>query len=754
MTNDAGPGTFVTGYAQPFCVAKGEPLAFMVHSEVDSSYRAKIVRLDRGPGGDGSPMVGLFDAEVEVGVQRTRPGSYVSVPDPTAVLNLSRSFTLHAFILPTKTAHGEQTVMGRWSDRPAGSVLLVDSGCLTLWIESRGKRHAVRLDSPLMQGNWYSVVARFDARSGTATLQHHPAISSTNSRFGPVAGVAGGATTTCKVPRGVRADVDVKIPFLITARWIGAEPMDPQIGAFFNGKIEEPLVFNRALGDDDIATLLGDGPEDRPGVVAQWDFALRTAAIGIAADRVEDLGPHALHGAVKNMPARAVAGHPWDGRETDFRVAPQQYAAIHFHDDDLEDALWEPTATWTVPSDVPSGLHALRLEGGGTTDSIPFVVRPSSEQPRSSVALLLPTATYLAYSNQVPVFEGEGFESGTHHVPIAAPLDLNLYAHPEFGFSAYDRHTDGSGIQYVSWRRPILNLRPGYLNDGAVWELPADLCLLDWLREMGVDYDVVTDDVLHHNGVAAIEPYRVVLTGTHPEYASEPMLDALESYVCSGGRLMYLGGNGFYWVVSFDSSKLHVMEVRKPSGSVPRITSPGEYRHSTTGEPGGLWKDRGCAPQKLVGVGFAAQGFDASGAYRAMPDSEINQMRWAFDGVRDRERIGNFGMVGNGAAGLELDRYDLALGSPPQAFVLASSYGHSDSYLHTADEVDVMGADLAGTYDPEVRADLVYFEMPGGGSVFSTGSIAWCSSLSHDGYDNDVSRITRNALDRFLATEW
>jgi N,N-dimethylformamidase len=64
-----------------------------------------------------------------------------------------------------------------------------------------------------------------------------------------------------------------------------------------------------------------------------------------------------------------------------------------------------------------------------------------------------------------------------------------------------------------------------------------------------------------------------------------------------------------------------------------------------------------------------------------------------------------------------------------------------------------MGTDLSGTYDPDVRADIVYFEVPGGGMVFSTGSIAWCSSLSHHGYANDVSRITRNVLERFLASE-
>jgi N,N-dimethylformamidase len=34
--------------------------------------------------------------------------------------------------------------------------------------------------------------------------------------------------------------------------------------------------------------------------------------------------------------------------------------------------------------------------------------------------------------------------------------------------------------------------------------------------------------------------------------------------------------------------------------------------------------------------------------------------------------------------------------------------------------------------------------------VFSTGSISWCGALSHNEYDNTVSRVTANVLTRFL----
>jgi N,N-dimethylformamidase len=63
------------------------------------------------------------------------------------------------------------------------------------------------------------------------------------------------------------------------------------------------------------------------------------------------------------------------------------------------------------------------------------------------------------------------------------------------------------------------------------------------------------------------------------------------------------------------------------------------------------------------------------------------------------------------------------------------------------------GFETSGTMHDWVRADMVYFEMPAGGAVFSTGSITWCGALPHNGYDNSVSRITDNVLRRFAAEE-
>ena len=49
-----------------------------------------------------------------------------------------------------------------------------------------------------------------------------------------------------------------------------------------------------------------------------------------------------------------------------------------------------------------------------------------------------------------------------------------------------------------------------------------------------------------------------------------------------------------------------------------------------------------------------------------------------------------------------------------------------------------------------IRSDMVFFETPEGGAVFSVGSITFCGSLPTNDFDNDVSRILENVVTRFL----
>ncbi|MEQ8732145.1 MAG: hypothetical protein RLO02_13970 [Roseitalea porphyridii] len=115
----------------------------------------------------------------------------------------------------------------------------------------------------------------------------------------------------------------------------------------------------------------------------------------------------------------------------------------------------------------------------------------------------------------------------------------------------------------------------------------------------------------------------------------------------------------------------------------------------------------------------------------------------------DRENGGRLLELMGGAAGYKIDRHDTASGSPDHALVLASSEGHSRLYdLMVGSVVDTLPTGDDDAPEP-LRADMVFFETEGGGAVFSVGSIAWSGSLSYNGYDNNVCRITTNVLRRF-----
>ena len=59
-------------------------------------------------------------------------------------------------------------------------------------------------------------------------------------------------------------------------------------------------------------------------------------------------------------------------------------------------------------------------------------------------------------------------------------------------------------------------------------------------------------------------------------------------------------------------------------------TEPGESYHAFTGEYGGLWRRLGRAPNTLVGVGFAAQGFKRAIGYKRSPESYTSRAAWIF----------------------------------------------------------------------------------------------------------------------------
>ena len=705
----------LTGYSDKWSVRPGDDIAFHVHC-VSRTFAAELVRLihgdenPQGPGRKQRRVPSAIDRVYPGGVRRIHKGSFATI-ELDGLLRGIDSYTISLSIWPTLPGPGDQGLLS-WLDGPAGhglGIFLSAEGRIVCRY-SGGK--VLASACPLALREWYHL---------TVTVEPGKlALRIASGRFQPAFAEA----------ESVSAPLDVAIAppdgqaLLIAAGW-----RDNGGGcAVFNGKVARPRF------------------EAEGGILANWDFGLEMHT-SMVRDTVGG-----RHGRLINRPARAVTGPGWPGSSTSTSADPSTHDAIHFHDDDVGDVGWPESFRLRVPSDLPSGVYAVRLMAEDAEDHLPFFVCPPATGDRPRLAVLMPTMSYLAYAN-------ESLDvSATVQLSPRQDMKINAAAYAyvaENGLkSTYDLHRDGSGISYGSRRRPIIDFRPNARcrTFDAPHQFPADLYLIDWLTEKGYDFDVVTDDLLHDDGPRLLERNGVVITGSHPEYWTAPMLDARDAWLDDGGRFMYLGGNGFYWVTGVAPDQPDVIEIRRYAGTRTYSGAIGEECLSTTGERGGLWRDRGRPPHARLGIGFSGQGFDRGASYRRSAASFSPRWSWIFDGVDgDVVGAGTALVLGHGAAGFEVDCMSALYGTPAHTVVLASTERFTDAYQATIENRNSLDPWSGGSDRRSgVQSDMVLVPGPKGGAVFAAGSITWSSTLSAMEYDGDTSRITANVLDAFL----
>ncbi|WP_158808000.1 N,N-dimethylformamidase beta subunit family domain-containing protein [Beijerinckia sp. L45] len=748
------------GYTDKISVRCGDEIKVHVNADGTDTADAQLVRLIHGDAHPSGP--GFIEEEVAceangawaVTKQYTQVGSFLKVVDSERVLALDGSFTLFTYVWATLPAIGlRQTMIGRWDIRSnKGYGLGINrKGILEFWVGDGREVDSLEAEVPLMARIWYFVAVSFDAKTGRAELFQEPMLNRYNSLLGKVAPIdyRSHVAETLRF----RPDNDLATPFLIAGAQDWHEARGHFVAQCFCGKLDRPGIYGRAMARDELAALqAGNRPAD--GQVAFWDTTAGYTPHGIG-DTVVDTGPHRLDAQGYNRPVRAQTGYNWNGRNDCFRLAPEEYGGVEFHVDAMIDCNWQVTRTIKLPDTLKSGAYAFRLRAGPgrglAEEYVVFFVR--AKVAKAPIAFLVPTGSYLAYGNEHLSFDAQIIQPMTGQPPIVDEIDIEMYKNPDFGLSTYDAWEDGAGVCFSGYHRPIMNMRPKYRMSsmGTTWQFPADLSIIAWLDKLGFDYEILTEEDVHVEGLAALKPYKCVLSGTHPEYVSERILDATEDFIAEGGRFIYMGGNGYYWNVAYREDDPSVMEVRKlDSGMRAWAARPGEHYLQTTGDKSGLWRNRGRAPQKTLGVGFIGEGFESGKPFRRMPDSYHRTVSWITEGI-EGEIIGEFGLAQGGSAGLELDRYDLKLGTPPHAKIIASSGGHTDNYVLSVEEILYAYPGMSGTQDYRIRADIVYFTAPNGGGVFSTGSIAFGQALPCNVFENNVSRLLKNVVDAFSA---
>jgi hypothetical protein len=363
-----------------------------------------------------------------------------------------------------------------------------------------------------------------------------------------------------------------------------------------------------------------------------------------------------------------------------------------------------------------SGLYYFRAwTASGSRFSFPWVVAPAT--PRAAIAVLAATINWNAYNN----FGGRSNYINADALPatpiVNSRVELPRYQSAEFGTWGYPAYA------------PLSFDRPEPFNDipfdekitdpiegrQACHLAPAEWRLYGWLERKGFAYDLYAEPQLD-DGTLDLSKYRVLIISVHPEYWTRRMYERVKRWVFQeGGRLMYLGGNGLNCEVELTPDGAMSVQNGAISDLWPAGMNGKESRFAMRVE----------SEANLLGVVFTPAGAMTGAPYRV-----VESKHWAFagTGLNQGDIFGEKCLhqrCPGGASGHETDK--VSLSSPANVLRLARGLNVNDG-----------------------GAEMVIFDTPSGGSVFSAGSISYPASLP---VDEHVSRITANVLKRFLGTD-
>ncbi|NLI93527.1 MAG: hypothetical protein GX434_15475 [Peptococcaceae bacterium] len=348
-------------------------------------------------------------------------------------------------------------------------------------------------------------------------------------------------------------------------------------------------------------------------------------------------------------------------------------------------AKWKTTYSFTIPDNWDNGMYAAKLsDNKGNISYITFIVNGKQGELKGDIAVLASTNTWQAYND----WGGVSFYNNASE-------------------DSDEGKSFGSGI--VSMQRPNHYADPTL---GSSHLAGAELHVLSWMEANGYPYKLISDSDFHKDS-HILDPFKILIINTHNEYWTENMYNSLEKFLNRGGSVLYLSGNGLFWkAVLNDNDQI---EVRKDFKN-----------HILDGTQGGYWAKELQRPESAVlGVRFQNSDFSIPSPYKVLKADH-----WIYQGtgLKNGDLIGKTGLTkvrnsSGGASGWETDQMDK--NSPKNTVLLAR------------------GANPKGK-----GAEMTYYDHPGGGGVFSVGSITFGGSLA---VDKDLSIMVNNVLKHFLA---
>jgi hypothetical protein len=295
-------------------------------------------------------------------------------------------------------------------------------------------------------------------------------------------------------------------------------------------------------------------------------------------------------------------------------------------------------------------------------------------------------------------------------------------------YNGWGSRSKYSGAARTSFLRPMPQSAPNgdtHLTRGELW-------VLGWLQSQGHSPDVFTDIDFHDDGCDP-EQYPLLVLSTHPEYWTPRMYDRLAAYLDGGGSVAYLGGNGVFEAGEYADDR---------TAMVFRRGEEGGHREKA------LFRVRGRPERSLLGVATERC---------AVPGSPY-EVRSAGHPLFEGTGLSNGDTIG--AVGLNQGHSDGRGNGAASGWEVDTSRGPGATALPTACDLDK--AHLPPTGVPpsalpgglvvlaqgvpdgtEPGADMTYYDHPGGGFVFSAGSLTFGGSLV---VDPKLSALVHNVI--------
>ncbi len=356
-----------------------------------------------------------------------------------------------------------------------------------------------------------------------------------------------------------------------------------------------------------------------------------------------------------------------------------------------------------------SGLYYFHAKGeSGAFFSFPWIVAPT--KPTCDIAVLASDINWNAYNS----FGGRSNYIHPDKFPptptINARLELKRYTDPDH------INYDCEDYAPLSFDRPEpinhipenIEITDPIAGRAACHVAPAEWRFLGWLEREKFDHDLYSETQFHRNAFN-LDAYKVLIITTHPEYWTRNMYQTLKKWVYEGGgKLMYLGGNGLNCEVEILEN--NTMKVKN-----------GDARKMEKGKKESRFHLYNESEANLLGIVFSNEGIMTAAPYEV-----VNSNHWIFSGtgLKKGDLFGKESLherIPGGASGHETDKTSSS--SPENVEIVAR-----------------------GTNPDGGGAEMVYYNTPSGGEVFSVGSITYPASIL---IDEKISQITGNVIRRF-----